>query len=177
MAKLRRLIQGQDIAFDTHQAGDGQPVNVQALHMEKRLHGRGKIRFPFFGELREPSYEGLSDKDYSRVVREVRDVLRDNENLRARLAETIVSQIQRFAAREANVESARNAARNLANAFDLGEEFVALAVTYADETLASFRTLHPGHRPGTVVEIVQSRESVVIQKPRDSWGFWRRDTP
>jgi hypothetical protein len=35
MAKLNRLMKGQDLAFDTHQAGDRQSVNWLALHMEK----------------------------------------------------------------------------------------------------------------------------------------------
>jgi hypothetical protein len=48
MATLKRLINGQDIAFDTHQAGT-QHIRHRDLHLEKRLHSGGKIRYPMFG--------------------------------------------------------------------------------------------------------------------------------
>jgi hypothetical protein len=176
MARLSRLIQGQDVSFDTHQAGDGQPVRWDGLHLEKRLHRGGKIRFPFFGE-RQPSWnEGLSEEKYDRIVREVQKALRKDGQLLEKLAQTIVTQLDRFSNGEATIEDAQQAARKIAYAFDLGEEFVASATVYADSRIARVATLHPGQRAGSVVEIVQSASSIDIQKPSsNSWRRWKRD--
>jgi hypothetical protein len=57
--ELRQLIKGQNVTFDTHQAGDSQNVHVKHLHLEKRLHGgRGKARFPLFGDIKPSSSSG-----------------------------------------------------------------------------------------------------------------------
>jgi hypothetical protein len=175
VAKLGRLIQGQDVTFDTHQAGDGQEINWRSLHLEKRLHRGGKIRFHLFGDA-EPTYsDRVSEKDFFRVVREVRDTLHKNEKLATQLAETIVVQVQRFRGGAVTTETALEAARNIARAFDLGEPFVGLAEVAANARIARFSTIHPGKRPGTVVEIVQDARQVSVQRPTGSWGRWRRD--
>ena len=177
MKKLQQLIRGQDVAFDTHQSGDGQPVKVRDLHLEKRLHNGGKIRFPFFGDAEPSASEGVSDKVFARVVREVKKALRDNGRLREQLAETIASQLDRFANGLASIENAGEAARKIAGAFDLGEDFVSTVVIHANNRLISFRTLHLGRRPGTFKEIVQDAQKVAVQRPKESWEIWRRRFP
>lgn len=175
MAKLGRLIQGQDVTFDTHQAGDGQEINWRSLHLEKRLHKGGKIRFHLFGDAETSYSDRVSEKDLGRVVREVRDTLHKNEKLTVQLAETIVAQVLRFRRGAVTTENALEAARNIAKAFDLGEAFVGLAEIAANARIARFSTIHPGKRPGTVIEIVQDAQQVSVQRPRESWGRWRRD--
>lgn len=175
MAKLGRLIQGQDVAFDTHQSGDGQSIHWKELHLEKRLHKGGKIRFPFFGDRNPSSSERVSEKDYQRVVKEVSRTLNRNPELRSTLAETVVSQIDRFRGGVVTIEDAREAANKIASIFDLGDDFIGHAVIHANNRIAEFSTLHPGKQPGTVVEIVQSRSSIQIKKPRDTWWKWRGD--
>jgi hypothetical protein len=177
MAKLSRLIQGQDVYFDTHQAGDRQQANWENLHLEKRLHRGGKIRFHFFGDRDPMSSERVSEKDSARVVSEVRKTLRKNVQLTEQLAETIVTQLNRFRGGDVTLEQAQEAARNIARAFDLGEEFVASAVIHAKAQISRFATLHPGKRPGTVVEVVQTAERVTIQRPKESWAQWRGHAP
>lgn len=173
MVKLGRLIQGQDVAFDTHQSGDGQSVHWKELHLEKRLHKGGKIRFPFFGDRSPTSSERVSDKDYERVVREVRRELHKNEALRQTLAETVVSQIDRFREGTITIEVAREAANKIASMFDLSDDFISHAVVQANNRIAEYSTLHAGKRPGMVVEIVQSKDRIEIQKPKGTWQRWR----
>jgi hypothetical protein len=173
MAKLARLIQGQDVHFDTHQSGDQQPTHWQDLHLEKRLHKGGKIHFHFFGDRDPMPSERISGADTARIVKEVRRTLEKNPQLREQLAETIVSQLNRFRSGAVTLEQAQEAARNIASAFDLGPEFVASAVVHAKAQISMFTTLHPGRRPGTVVEIVQSGQRVSVQKPKESWAQWR----
>lgn len=176
MAKLNRLIQGQDVTFDTHQAGDGQEINWRSLHLEKRLHKGGKIRFHLFGEGETTHGDRISEKDLGRVVREVRDTLNKNEKLARQLAETIVEQVKRFRSGDVTARDAMEAARNIARAFDLGEPFLSLAeIVVTDSRIARFSTIHPGKRPGSVIEIVQDAERVSVQRPKDSWSRWRRE--
>lgn len=174
MTKLSRLIHGQDIAFDTHQSGDGQEVHIEELHLEKRLHRRGwKVRFPLFGN-RQPSYsDGMPDREYERIVREVKRTLDKNAHLTEQLAETIVGQLRRFRSGDISVEVAIEAARKIAGYFDLGEPFVVSVSIHVQPQFMRVATLHLAQRPGTVVEIAQSRDKVEIQKPKDSWGTWR----
>jgi hypothetical protein len=51
MATLRKLIKNQSLTLDTRQAGDGQAVRSDDLHMEKQLHAKpyGEIRSSFSG--------------------------------------------------------------------------------------------------------------------------------
>ncbi len=37
---MKQLIQNQTVSFDTHQAGDGQPVNIDSLHIHKRMNNK-----------------------------------------------------------------------------------------------------------------------------------------
>lgn len=174
MAKLTRLIRGQDIVFDTHQSGDGQEIHVKELHLEKRLHKKGwKIRFPLFGE-QEPSYSpGMPDKEYVRIVKEVKRTLGKNAKLKEDLAETIVSQLRRFRSGEISVQEAIEAAGKIAGYFDLGPPFMASVSSHVASKSLLVSTLHLAQKPGTVVEINQSRDKVEILKPIDSWGNWR----
>ena len=132
MAKLGGLINGQDVAFDTHQAGDGQSTNWEKLHLEKRLHNkRGKARFPLLGK-EQPSKSGMDQREFSRVTREVKKVLKKNEDLVIDLAKIIVEQLQRFSSGEATIEDARAAAKKIANVFDLDEEFLRVVEEYSE---------------------------------------------
>src|SRR5262245_57223446 len=120
MAKLARLIRGQDVAFDTHQRGDGQEVKWQELHLEKRLHHRGwKIRFPLFGKRVPSSSEGMPGKQYEKVLAEVRRELDKNPDLVQQLAETLAQQMQRFRGPDLAIETVIEGARKIAAYFDL----------------------------------------------------------
>lgn len=125
MTKLNRLIKGQDLAFDTHQAGDGQPINWRDLHMEKRLHGgRGKLKFPLFGGQEPSKPQKMSKEDYQSTISEVRRVLRKNSSLVSNLAETITDQIKKFSSQNVTIEQAEEAANKIAATFGLDNYFV-----------------------------------------------------
>jgi hypothetical protein len=166
MSKLGGLINGQDVAFDTHQAGDGQSTNWQKVHLEKRLHdNRGKARFPLLGN-EKPSSSGMNESDFSRITREVRDTLKKNDALTRSLAETIVDQMRRFSSGEATVEHASLAARAIADAFDLDKEFLRVVQEYAKGRLISFTSIHFNQAQNTLHEIVITKVEIVVQKPR-----------
>lgn len=166
MAKLNRLIKGQDVAFDTHQAGDGQSIHWQDLHLEKRLHGRrGKLKFPLFGGQQPSKPRNMSNDDYKAIVSEVKKALKGNNDLVSDLAETIVDVIKRFSNNSATLEHAIEAANKLAESFNLGKRF-------SDEihtrfgSISNYTSLHIDPRDHLIYEISQSKEGVTIETPK-----------
>ena len=86
MATLKKLIEGQNVCFDTHQSGDSQSVNWNQLHLEKRIHkdkGGGKIRFPLIGDYKPSWSSRISEERYEEVCREVKRALSKNEQLKS----------------------------------------------------------------------------------------------
>ena len=164
--ELRRIIKGQDVAFDTHQAGDSQNVHVEHLHLEKRLHGgRGKARFPLFGDIKPSSSRRMSATVLNDVTNEVSKALRKDETLTKELAQTIVNVLKRFRNGNANAnrdihEEAREAAKRIASYFDLDDEFLMVVENYSKGTLICFMTIHFNQEDGTLHEIAQSADSV-----------------
>jgi hypothetical protein len=167
MATLKRLIEGQNVTFDTHQAGDGQQTNWHGVHLEKKLHdGGGKIRFPLIGGF-EPSWSSrISRNQYEGVRREVQRELRKNQKLVNDLVETVVDVLTRYSSGEATVESSMQSARKLAEYFGLGEQFEKAVGEYMENRLTSLTTyyINPGKRE--LQEIRFSSEKVEIRRSR-----------
>lgn len=165
MAKLGGLINGQDLAFDTHQGGDGQESKWQKVHLEKRLHNRrGKVRFPLLGD-EKPSNSGMSQKDFERVTVEVKNALKKNEDLLNELASTIVEQLKRFSSGKATIIDAEVAAKRFAEYFNLDTEFVKKVATYArNKNLQALSTIHYNAEEKTFHEIKQSKSAITIKK-------------
>lgn len=168
MATLKRLINGQNITFDTHQAGDGQAVNWRAVHLEKRMHGRaGKIRFPLFGNERGWNAVGMSPEYVERVVAEVTRALQNDKQLAEELAKVVAKTIARFSSGKATTADAKTAARTLAEIFDLDEDFVTYSERFANKNLVSASTIHVSRETGNVHELYQDGKKVRITKVRD----------
>lgn len=163
MAKLNHLIKGQDVSFDTHQAGDGQEIHWQELHLEKTIHGGlGAIKFPLFGA-REPKLpEGMTKARFNSVRSEVKRALKKNERLVRDLAETIADQMNRYSSGRAGESYAEEVARKVANSFDLDEEFIVIARNHIANRLSSYVTLHVDRADGFLYEIRQSRRGVSV---------------
>ncbi|ASJ70343.1 hypothetical protein [Granulosicoccus antarcticus] len=169
MAKLRKLINGQNISFDTHQAGDGQGVHWKNVHLEKTVHNKqGKVRFPLLSEER-PSNVGMNEKDFRKISREVKKELRKNSNLVNDLVDAVLMQLDRFSEGEATLIDAQTAARKLAGYFDLDERIISsLPSRYKDMQLERLSTLHRNPARSGFIEIEQSSENVVIRKASNS---------
>lgn len=162
--KLARLIDGQDLAFDTHQSGDGQAVHWEDIHMEKRMHGkRGKARFPLAGHAEPSKSSTMSDSTFRKISKEVRSVLKKNRELVRDLASTIALELFRFSSGKASEKDARKAAKKLAGYFDLDTEFEQLVVDYTNkQILAAVTTIHrsPSGQP---YKIIQSATKVEVR--------------
>ncbi len=164
MGKLNGLINGQDVAFDTHQSGDGQETNWENVHLEKRLHGkRGKARYPLLGD-EEPSNSGMNDRDFSRVTREVKRELKKNSNLLNELAETIVNELERFSNGTATIRHAREAAQKVSDYFDLMPEFLEKVERTAQNKLTSYTSIYKNQKLKTLHAVFISKEKIRIYK-------------
>ncbi len=166
MGKLGGLINGQNIAFDTHQAGDGQKVNWRDVHLEKRLHSnKGKARFPLLGN-EKPSSSGMNDDDFQHVKKEVKKAFNKRKPLLRDLANMVVSELKRFSSGKATQEDAKQAAKKLAEYFDLNTDFLKIIKEYADadNELTSFATIHFNPATQTRHEIRQSKNEISIEE-------------
>ena len=166
MAKLNRLIKGQDLAFDTHQAGDGQPVNWKDLHMEKRLHGnRGKLKFPLFGGQKPSKPKNMSNVDYNNTISEVRKELKKNPSRVKELADTISSQVKKFVSKEVTLEHAVEAADKIAEAFDLDKTFNKSVVSKFGNIM-KLSSYHIDRKDGLMYMISQTEKKTVVETAR-----------
>jgi hypothetical protein len=166
MAKLNRLIKGQDLHFDTHQAGDGQSVNWPALHMEKRLHGgSAKLKFPLLGGFLPSKRKRMSDDDYFSILKEVTKPLKKNDPLVRELADTLIGELNRWSSGDATVGAAIEASNKIAKYFDLSESFDEVVVERLG-VLSSVKTMHRDEKDKLLCEILQSEKSVVVQTAR-----------
>ena len=166
MSKLGGLIQGQDLAFDTHESGVRE-VHWEQLHLEKRLHEGGKARYHLFGG-REASSSGINQDRLDRVTREVRRALGKNPKLTQDLARLIAAEINRWSRGEATLEHAQEAARKIAGYFDLDERFVESVARFSKERLVQFVSQHKSLlEPSRLIEIRQSPKGIVIRSARD----------
>lgn len=167
MASLKRLINGQNLRFDSHQAGDGQPTNWKSVHFDKLPHrSKGKATFPLFGD-GNPSYSGgMSRREFERIVGEVTSELKGNEQLAQQLAKTIADILKRFSSGEATFEHGIQAASKIAEIFDLDDAFVAAVEGEFPNNLTQLRTYHLGPDNTGVIELRQSSESVYLRRSR-----------
>lgn len=166
MAKLNRLIKGQDLVFDTHQAGDSQSVNWKDLHMEKRLHGkRGKLKFPLLGGQEPTKPKNMNNEDYKSTIREVKKALKKNPQLVADLAETITDEMRRFIAQEVTIDQAREAANKIASAFDLDEYFIE-TVESKLENLIKYSSYHLDNKDGLAYQVSISGKTTEVSAAR-----------
>lgn len=172
MTTLKRLIKGQDVAFDTHQAGDTQEVHWRELHLEKRMHGgKGKARFPFFDHAKPSSSNRMSEDVLHRVTIEVRRALSNDPDLTQKLGETIVDSLERFSQGTATVDDGKAAAQQLAKIFGLKEEFLRVVEDYAKGRLIALKTLHADPDTKNIQEIYQSKTSVEIRRARRNYSL------
>ena len=145
---------------------------MEDLHLEKRLHEGGKIRFPFFGN-RKPSYSKRVSRDkFDKITREVRKALHKDQRLTDELIDTVFKQLRRFSMGEASVENAREVARKLGGYFELSEQFEVSVARYTGDTLVQFMSQHKSITSPEIIEINQSAESIQIRSAKAVYSAW-----
>ena len=164
---LKRLIQGQNISFDTHQAGDGQEIDIYGLHLEKRFHNqKGKMRFPLFGDSKITA-SGIKEEKQKQVINEVKTVLKKNEYLKKQLADTIVKTLQRFMDNKVTIDTARESATKIAGFFNLDETFITMIVQRAvtGNQIKEVLSIHrEKDKMDSTYQIKQTKDNISISK-------------
>jgi len=131
---MKNLIKNQDIKFDTHQAGDGQAINIEALHMEKILHNpKGvKIKYHLFRDI-EPIKvsRNIDDNILTRVNNEVKTAFKDKNKLK-NFAQLIIEQMFRYKNNEMTLDDAIPGIKLIAKYFDLQDNILELLVKYSE---------------------------------------------
>ena len=134
---MKRLIKNQNIKFDTHQAGDGQEVNLNGLHLEKILHNpKGtKLKFHFFnGASIEKQNTNVPTSLLNKIQKEVSKALKNNKKLQNELGHKIINTLNRYRKNGINEKEAIEAAKNIASYFNLDEHFIRKTITYAKDS-------------------------------------------
>ncbi|MES2654405.1 MAG: hypothetical protein V4620_02395 [Bacteroidota bacterium] len=122
---MKQIIQNQTIGFDTHQAGDGQVIKVDELHMHKRMN-EGKyrgvdIRIPLDPN-KEIIYTGNNSRDAERIISEIKRVFKKDSSKVTEMAKYVANTISRYATDMLAEESKAfldNSASSIAKHFDL----------------------------------------------------------
>lgn len=143
MNTMKKLLNNQNLSFDTHQRGDGQPIRMEDLHLHKTLFGskKGTIKLPLLGN-GKPSFSGMSLREYHAVLKEVKDALESNKERVNQLAIEIVDVLHSFSSGNASTQDARHAAARIAEYFGLSIRFERIVEDYAEGRLLSFTSVH-----------------------------------
>ena len=145
---MRSLIQNQTVSFDTHQAGDGQKVKVEDLHMHKRMNGRKykgvNIKIPFNPE-KEIEYTG-NNSDYSdQIINEIKRAFKKNPNKVREFAKDLANRISRYSS-DMNAENSRKfleeSAQTIAKHFELNEKIINVMISEIYNHVSFFITSH-----------------------------------
>lgn len=146
---MKSIIDNQTVRFDSHDAGSGQPQRWGdgVVHMDKRFskgRRRGiKIKIPIdsnqqidFGS-RNPD-----DLEIREIVNELKKALRPG-NKRKELIGKIVKTIDSWSNGDVTEETVRIAGRQIAEAFDLKQDFEEEVVTRArDSNVIRYASIH-----------------------------------
>ncbi|MDQ7085829.1 MAG: hypothetical protein Q9M36_13380 [Sulfurovum sp.] len=146
---MKQLIKNQNIKFDTHQAGDGQETNLKGLHLEKILHKpkNTKIKFHFFEKIPiEKQNNNIDKKLFKKIQSEVSKALNRNPQKTNELGELILKTLYRYKTQGIDEIDALEAVKNIADYFDLNEDFIRKTIKYGkDNKIIEVTTTHPSN--------------------------------
>lgn len=147
---MKELINGQTIKFDMHSAGDGKPAGVRDLHMHKRMNGKRfkgvGVRFPLAGRA-DIQFDSKNSKrgDGERVIREIKNALERDAQLRVRLVATLMEEIERFSGslpKSEKINLMRRGAEKIAGFFSDDRKVLQEMMDMANERVKIFITEH-----------------------------------
>jgi len=127
---MDKLIDNQTIDFDTHQAGSGEEILIDGLHMHKRINGkRGKgvsVIFPLYGKS-EIVFRPRTTKNKLRqqILNEIKNVLKKNHEKRDEFVMTIIDEIKRYSnglPEEKKIDNIKKGASKIAKIFSKNDE-------------------------------------------------------
>lgn len=145
---MKQIIQDQTISFDTHQAGDGKKIEVDQLHMHKRMNGKKfkgvEIKIPL--NPNEPIDFGDSKSDIGQqIINEIKHVFKKNPSKVREMAKYIANRISRYSD-DMTAENSRSffedGAKAIAKHFELKEKIEETLTEQIKNHLSFYITAH-----------------------------------
>lgn len=145
---MKQIIQNQTISFDTHQAGDGQEIEPDQLHMHKKMNGKKfkgvNIRIPL-NPNKPIDYSGNNSKDGRQLINEIKGVFKKDPNKVRQIAKLVANRISRYTKNmtpENSKEFLDNTARALATHFELNDKIMEVVKSQIESHLSFYVTQH-----------------------------------
>lgn len=115
---MKQIIQNQTISFDTHQAGDGQQINVDGLHMHKRMNSKKfkgvDVRIPLNPD-EEIIFSGNNSKLSNQIINEIKSVFKKDPEKVREMAKTLAGVISRYS-KDMNAKNSKDFLENSSKA-------------------------------------------------------------
>ena len=165
---MKQLIKNQNIKFDTHQAADGQEANLKGLHLEKILHNpkNTKIKFHFFDKTPiQKQNNNIDKKLLEKIQKEVSKALNKDPKKTKELGDLIINTLYRYKTQGIDNKDALEAVKNIANYFDLKEDFISKTIKYGinDKKITEIITTHLSNGSSQKrYKIKQTKEDMTI---------------
>lgn len=152
---MKQIIQDQTISFDTHQAGDGRKIEVNQLHMHKRMNRRKfkgvEIKIPL--NPNEPINFGDSKSEIGQqIINEIKQVFKKNPSKVREMAKYIANRISRYSD-DMSAEDSKNffdeGAKAIAKHFELNEKIEQTLTEQIKNYLSYYITAHSDEEGNT----------------------------
>jgi hypothetical protein len=145
---MKQIIQDQTISFDTHQAGDGRKIQVDQLHMHKRMNGKKfkgvNIKIPLDPN-QSIDYSGNNSEDGQLIINEIKSVFKKNPSKVREMAKYVANRISRYT-QDMTVEESKqfldNGAEAIAKHFELNDKIAETMTKQIKNHLSYYITSH-----------------------------------
>ena len=169
---MKRLIKNQNIKFDTHQAGDSQEINLEALHLEKILHDskNTKIKFHFFGVTPLEKQNTNVDKNIiTKIQKEVSSALNKDAKKTEQLGKLLIDTLARYKNNNMDEAEALAVAKKFASYFNLNENFIRKTIKYAKDSkiILEVVTTHSDYTTKKRYKIKQTPTSITLSSRKN----------
>lgn len=145
---MKQILQNQTISFDTHQAGDGKKINIDELHMHKRMNSKKfkgvDIKIPLNPD-KEIVFTGNNSKLSNQIINEIKTVFKKNPAKVIEMAKTLADVISRYS-KDMNPEDSdvflKKSAESIAKHFELNEKIIGILNSEINKHISFIITSH-----------------------------------
>ena len=166
---MKRLIAGQTIKCDMHDAGSGQQRKWgDGLHIHKRMHGdvygSAQIRIPIDSDKKMTITARGGEEIKMRLIKEIRVAFKDKQK-RTEFVEGLVSEIRRFSDNQNTEEKCRDAAKRIARLFGLNDKIIREIIEKIELEMTRYTSIH-NDMDGKLYYFTQSRGAIIASELR-----------
>ena len=152
---MKQIIQDQTVSFDTHQAGDGRKIEIDQLHMHKRMNGKKfkgvEIKIPL-NPKKPIDFGNSNSKIGQQIINEIKNVFKNNPSKVREMAKYISNRISRYSEDMNAVDSRvffEDGAKAIAKHFELNEKIEQTMTEQIKNHLSFYITAHADEKGNT----------------------------